>query len=146
MWSPRCVCPGSLPVVGADGAAVWQRQQQRLCRGTAWVVLWVAPRFGLQQDAQTLGCEQRRSGVSTDTVAAVETFLGSLKGFSNQPVCISVGFPTGIFQGMVQPCLLQRGCGTGAPQPCPVLGACCRPWGRGGCSNPTTGKGLNVLC
>lgn len=75
-------------------------------------MLQLAHRFGPQQDVQTLRCEQRRCGVSKDRLAAGETFLGSQigKGFSNQPVCISVGFLIDIFQGMIQLCLLQRWC------------------------------------
>ena len=145
-WSPKCICLESLPAAGADGAAVWQRQQQRPCWGTVRVLLWVlrlARRFGLQQDVQAPGCEQRRCGVSKDTLAAGETFLGSQigKGFSNQPVCISVGFLTGIFQGTIQLCSLQRWC-RGQEHPSYALYSVLAvdPTGEGAAAIPPLGK------
>jgi len=85
--------------------------------GVVWV-LWLAPRFGLRQAAQTLGREQSRCGVSKDALEGGEAFLGSQigKGFCNQPACISVGCLTGIFQVTIQLCLLQRR-GRGQEQP-----------------------------
>lgn len=40
---PNASALKALPAMGADGAAVWQRQQEGPCWGTVWVLLWVLP-------------------------------------------------------------------------------------------------------
>lgn len=111
-------------------------------------VQWLAHRFGLQWDMQTLGCEQSRRDVSEDTLAPGETFPGPQigKGFSNQPVCICL-VPHWHFSGNDLAVLAAEVVsGTGAPQLCTVRDACCRLQRRGGCSNPTARKVLRFMC
>lgn len=117
--------PGKEETRELQGGKPWQTTLGML------LLLWFT--FGLQQDAHTLGCGQRRGGVPKIPWEGGETFFGPQIGkrICNVPVCLFAGFLIEVFQGEAQLCLLQRGC----------QGQQHLSWalGKRGCSVPTAG-------